>query len=234
MNPMDLGRGMHKARECVLQEVKNMSRAISSSQEIAQVATISANNDPKVGKIIAEAFEKVGRDGVITVEEANKSDEFEVDIVEGMNIDRGYLSPYFVTNSDKLVCELESCYVLVFEKKISSIQQMLPLLESIMQSGKPLLIIAEDVEGEALATLVVNKLRGGLKVAAIKAPGFGDRRKEMMEDIAILTGSELISEELGHKLENVTVDKLGSIKKLIISKDDTTFVNGGGKKEEIE
>jgi chaperonin GroEL len=234
MNPMDLKRGMYKAQDAVLEEIKQMSKSISSSDQIAQVATVSANGDSAIGKLIAEAFTKVGRDGVITVEEANKSDSFEVDIVEGMNIDRGYLSPYFVTNSEKMICELENCYVLVFEKKITSIQQMLPLLESIMQSGKPLLIIAEDVEGEALATLVVNKLRGGLKIAAIKAPGFGDRRKSMLEDIAILTGAQLISEELGQKLENVTVNDLGNIKKVIISKDDTTFVDGNGKKNEIE
>merc|ERR1711881_478132 len=194
MNPMDISRGMNKAKNFVLQKIKKVSKDISSSEQVAQVATISANGDIDIGKKIAISFEKVGKEGVITVEEANKSDEFDVEVVEGMNFDRGYLSPYFVTNSEKMICELEDCYVLLFEKKVTSIQQMLPLLESIMQSGKPLLIIAEDVEGEALATLVVNKLRGGVKVVAVKAPGFGDRRKEILEDIAVLTGSELISE----------------------------------------
>ena len=233
MNPMDLKRGIEAASEKILSEIKKASRNISSSAEIAQVATISANGDADIGTKIAKAFEKVGKDGVITVEEANKSDEFEVDIVEGMNFDRGYLSPYFVTNSEKMICELENPYILVFEKKISNIQQMLPLLESVVQSSKPLLIIAEDVEGEALATLVVNKLRGGLKVATVKAPGFGDRRKAMLEDIAILTGAELISEDLGHKLENVKIDDLGTAKKVLISKDDTTIVNGAGGKDAI-
>ena len=234
MNPMDLKRGIETASEKILHEIKKVSRDISSSSEIAQVATISANGDADIGAKIAKAFEKVGKDGVITVEEANRSDEFEVDIVEGMNFDRGYLSPYFVTNSEKMTCELENAYVLVFEKKISNIQQMLPLLESIIQSSKPLLIIAEDVEGEALATLIVNKLRGGLKIAAVKAPGFGDRRKAMLEDIAILTGAQLISEDLGHKLENVKIDDLGSAKKILISKDDTTIVNGAGSKNDIK
>ena len=234
MNPMDLKRGIETATEKVLHEIKKASKNISSSAEIAQVATISANGDADIGAKIAKAFEKVGKDGVITVEEANKSDEFEVDIVEGMNFDRGYLSPYFVTNSEKMTCELENAHILVFEKKISNIQQMLPLLESIVQSSKPLLIIAEDVEGEALATLVVNKLRGGLKVAAVKAPGFGDRRKAMLEDIAILTGAQLISEDLGHKLENVKIDDLGSARKILISKDDTTVVSGAGNKNEVK
>ena len=234
MNPMDLKRGIETASDKILNEIKKVSRNISSSAEIAQVATISANGDADIGAKIAKAFEKVGKDGVITVEEANKSDEFEVDIVEGMNFDRGYLSPYFVTNSEKMTCELENAYVLVFEKKISNIQQMLPLLESIVQSSKPLLIIAEDVEGEALATLIVNKLRGGLKIAAVKAPGFGDRRKAMLEDISILTGAQLISEDLGHKLENVKIDDLGSVKKVLISKEDTTIVNGAGSKDDIK
>ena len=234
MNPMDLKRGIDTATEETLKEIKDMSKSISSSEEIAQVATISANGDADIGKKIAKAFDKVGKNGVITVEEANKSDEFEVDVVEGMNFDRGYLSPYFVTNSEKMTTELEDCRILVFEKKVSNIQQMVPLLEAVAQSGKPLLIIAEDVEGEALATLVVNKLRGGLKVAAVKAPGFGDRRKAMLEDIAILTGAQMISEELGHKLENVSLNELGSAKKIIITKDDTTIVNGAGEKKAIE
>merc|ERR1712146_77193 len=218
----------------VLDEIKKSSKTISSSEEIAQVATISANGDADIGSKIARAFDKVGKDGVITVEEANKSDDFEVDVVEGMNFDRGYISPYFVTNSEKMICELEDPYILVFEKKISNLQQMLKLLEEIVQSSKPLLIIAEDIEGEALATLVVNKLRAGLKIAAVKAPGFGDRRKSMLEDISILTGAQLISEDLGHKLENVTLNDLGTAKKVLISKDDTTIVRGAGDKLEIE
>merc|ERR1712051_881800 len=221
MNPMDLKRGIETATEEILAEIKRRSRTISSSAEIAQVATISANGDKDIGEKIAKAFEKVGKDGVITVEEANKSDAFEVDVVEGMNFDRGYISPYFVTNSEKMMCELEDAYVLVFEKKISNLQQMLKLLEEVVQSSKPLLIIAEDIEGEALAALIVNKLRGGLKVAAVKAPGFGDRRKLMLED-------------LGHKLENVTLDNLGTVKKALISKDDTTIVNGAGNKSAIK
>merc|ERR1711907_555286 len=233
MNPMDLKRGIEAASERVLNEIKKASKDISSSEEISQVATISANGDADIGKKIARAFEKVGKDGVITVEEANKSDAFEVDVVEGMNFDRGYISPYFVTNSEKMTCELEDPYILVFEKKISNLQQMLKLLEDAVQSSKPLLIIAEDIEGEALATLIVNKLRGGLKVAAVKAPGFGDRRKSMLEDIAILTGARLISEDLGHKLENVTLSDLGTAKKVFISKDDTTIVSGAGNKSEI-
>jgi len=234
MNPMDLKRGIEAASEKILEEIKKASKNISSSEEISQVATISANGDADIGEKIAKAFEKVGKDGVITVEEANKSDVFEVDVVEGMNFDRGYISPYFVTNSEKMTCELEDAHILVFEKKISNLQQMLKLLEEVVQSSKPLLIIAEDIEGEALATLIVNKLRGGLKVAAVKAPGFGDRRKSMLEDIAALTGAQLISEELGHKLENVTLDDLGSAKKILISKDDTTIVNGSGNKSEIK
>ena len=234
MNPMDISRGMNKAKDIILKKLITMSKDIVSSDQIAQVATLSANGDEDIGKKISIAFEKVGREGVITVEETNKSDEFGVEVVEGMNFDRGYLSPYFVTNSEKMTCELDNCYVLVFEKKVTNIQQMIILLESIMQSGKPLLIIAEDVEGEALATLVVNKLRGGLKVVAVKAPGFGDRRKEMLEDIAILTGAQLISEDLGYKLEKVQLSDLGIVKKASISKDETTLVRGCGKKEAIE
>jgi len=236
MNPMDLRRGIEAASEKILEEIKKSSKGISSSEEIAQVATISANGDADIGekKKKAKAFEKVGKDGVITVEEANKSDAFEVEVVEGMNFDRGYISPYFVTNSEKMTCELEDAHILVFEKKISNLQQMVKLLEEVVQSSKPLLIIAEDIEGEALATLVVNKLRGGLKVSAVKAPGFGDRRKSMLEDIAALTGAQLISEELGQKLENVTINDLGSAKKVLISKDDTTIVNGLGDNLEIK
>merc|ERR1712051_698505 len=234
MNPMDLKRGIEAASEKILEEIKKASKNISSSEEISQVATISANGDADIGEKIAKAFEKVGKDGVITVEEANKSDAFEVDVVEGMNFDRGYISPYFVTNSEKMMCELEDAYVLVFEKKISNLQQMLKLLEEVVQSSKPFLIIAEDIEGEALAALIVNKLRGGLKVVAVKAPGFGDRRKLMLEDIAILTGAQLVSEDLGHKLENVTLDNLGTVKKALISKDDTTIVNGAGNKSAIK
>jgi chaperonin GroEL len=234
MNPMDLKRGIEAASERVLEEIKKSSKKISSSSEICQVATISANGDADIGMKIAKAFEKVGKDGVITVEEANKSDVFEIDVVEGMNFDRGYISPYFVSNSEKMTCELEDAHILVFEKKISNLQQMLKLLEEVVQSSKPLLIIAEDIEGEALATLIVNKLRGGLKVAAVKAPGFGDRRRSMLEDIAALTGAQLISEDLGHKLENVTLSDLGSAKKVLISKDDTTIVNGAGKKSDIK
>lgn len=234
INPMDLKRGIDAASDVVLKEIKKVSKNISSSEEIAQVATISSNGDVDIGKKISKAFEKVGKDGVITVEEANKSDVFEVDVVEGMNFDRGYISPYFVTNSEKMICELENSYVLVFEKKISNLQQMLKLLEEIVQSSKPLLIIAEDIEGEALATLVVNKLRGGLKVAAVKAPGFGDRRKSMLEDISILTGAQMISDDLGHKLDNVTLNDLGVAKKIFITKDDTTLVNGQGNKLEIQ
>ena len=234
MNPMDLKRGIEFAAIKILDEIKKVSKTISSSEEISQVATISSNGDLDIGEKIAKAFKKVGKDGVITVEEANKSDAFEVDVVEGMNFDRGYISQYFVTNSEKMICELEDAHILVFEKKISNLQQMIKLLEQIMQSSKPLLLIAEDIEGEALATLIVNKLRGGLKVAAVKSPGFGDRKKSMLEDIAILTGAQLISEDLGHKLENVTLDDLGSAKKILISKDDTTIVNGMGSKSDIK
>lgn len=234
MNPMDLRRGIELATRNVVEEIKKMSRNISTTEEIEQVATISANGDSDIGKKLAEAFKKVGKDGVVTVEEANKSDDFEVEVVEGMNFDRGYLSPYFVTNAEKMTAELENPYILIFEKKISNIQQMIQLLETVVQSGKPLLIIAEDVEGEALATLVVNKLRVGLKVVAVKAPGFGDRRKAMLEDIAIVTGGQMISEELGHKLENATLAHLGTAKKVIISKDDTTIVNGAGDKSSID
>ncbi len=233
LNPMDLKRGIDKAVEAVIAEIKSKSKTVSSKAEWAQVATISANGDKEVGDKIAEAMEKVGREGVITVEEA-KGLEFELDVVEGMMFDRGYLSPYFVTNAEKMTVELENPFLLIFEKKLSGLQPMLPLLEAVVQSGRPLLIIAEDVEGEALATLVVNKLRGGLKVAAVKAPGFGDRRKAMLEDIAILTGGEVISEDLGQKLEKVTIQQLGRAKRVTISKDDTTIIDGVGEKKTIE
>jgi len=233
MNPMDLKRGVDTAVEAVVANLRKMSKKISGSAEITQVGTISANGDTEIGEMLAKAMGKVGNEGVITVEEA-KSLETELEVVEGMQFDRGYLSPYFITNSEKMVCELESPYILLHEKKLGSLQALLPVLESVVQSGKPLLIIAEDVEGEALATLVVNKLRGGLKVAAVKAPGFGDRRKAMLEDMAILTGGQVISEDLGIKLENVTLDMLGSAKKVAISKDETTVVDGAGKKQEIE
>jgi chaperonin GroEL len=231
-NPMDLKRGIDTAVGAVVEELKAKSRKVTSNDEIAQVGTISANGDTEVGRIIAEAMRKVGNEGVITVEEA-KSLETELDVVEGMQFDRGYISPYFVTNAEKMLADLESPYILVHEKKLSTLQPMLPLLEAVVQTGKPLLIIAEDVEGEALATLVVNKLRGGLKVAAVKAPGFGDRRKAMLEDIAILTGGQLISEDLGVKLENVAIDMLGRAKKVTIDKDNTTIVDGAGKKQDI-
>ena len=233
LNPMDLKRGIDNAVKSVIEAIKKQSKAISSDDEIAQVGTISANGDAEIGKKIAEAMKKVGKEGVITVEEA-KGLEFEVDVVEGMMFDRGYLSPYFVTNSEKMTVELDAPYILLFEKKLSNLQQILPLLEAVVQSGKPLLIIAEDVEGEALATLVVNKLRGGLKVAAVKAPGFGDRRKAMLEDIAILTGGELVSEELGIKLENVKLTSLGKAKKIVITKEETTIIDGSGDKTQIE
>ncbi len=233
LNPMDLKRGIDKAVEAVVAEIKSKAKTVSTKAEWAQVATISANGDKEVGDKIAEAMEKVGKEGVITVEEA-KGLEFELDVVEGMLFDRGYLSPYFVTNAEKMTVELENPYILIFEKKLSGLQPMLPLLEAVVQSQRPLLIIAEDVEGEALATLVVNKLRGGLKVAAVKAPGFGDRRKAMLEDIAILTGGEVVSEDLGVKLENVTVASLGRAKKVTITKDDTTIVDGAGEKSTIE
>jgi chaperonin GroEL len=232
-NPMDLKRGIDKAVEAIVAHLKKQSKTIDNSKEIAQVATISANNDSEIGKMIADAMEKVGKDGVITVEEA-KGTETEVKVVEGMQFDRGYLSPYFVTNPDKMEAELERPYILITDKKISSLKDMLPVLEQVAQSGRPLLIIAEDVEGEALATLVVNKLRGTLRVAAVKAPGFGDRRKAMLEDIAILTGGTVISEERGYKLENATIEYLGQAEKVTIDKDNTTIVNGAGKSEDIK
>ena len=233
MNPMDLKRGIDLAAAKVVDAIKGAARQVKNSAEVAQVGTISANGEKDIGKQIAEAMQKVGNEGVITVEE-NKGLETETDVVEGMQFDRGYLSPYFVTNADKMSAELEDCMILLHEKKLSSLQPMVPLLESVIQSQKPLLVIAEDVEGEALATLVVNKLRGGLKIAAVKAPGFGDRRKAMLQDIAILTGGQVISEDLGMKLENVTIDMLGKAKKVNISKDETTIVDGGGAKAEIE
>ncbi|PPD14028.1 MAG: chaperonin GroEL [Methylobacterium sp.] len=233
MNPMDLKRGIDMAVEAVVADLKKNSKKVTSNDEVAQVGTISANGDTSVGKMIAEAMQKVGNEGVITVEEA-KTAETELDVVEGMQFDRGYLSPYFITNAEKMVAELEDPYILIFEKKLSSLQPMLPILESVVQTGKPLLIIAEDVEGEALATLVVNKLRGGLKVAAVKAPGFGDRRKAMLEDIAILTAGTMISEDLGIKLENITLKDLGRAKKVRIEKENTTIVDGAGKKKDIE
>ncbi len=233
MNPMDLKRGVEQAVEVVVKDLKKRSKPISTNEEIAQVGSIAANNDPSVGKMIAEAMQKVGKEGVITVEEAKGLDT-ELEVVEGMQFDRGYLSPYFITNVEKMTCELENPYILLHEKKLSSMQAMLPLLESIVQSSRPLLIIAEDVEGEALATLVVNKLRGGLKVSAVKAPGFGDRRKAMLEDIATLTGGQVVSEDLGIKLENVTVKMLGTAKRVVINKDDTMVVDGAGKKAEIQ
>ena len=233
MNPMDLKRGVDKATTQIIEEIKNTSKKVSANSEIAQVGTISANGDTEVGEMIARAMEKVGNEGVITVEEA-KTAETELDVVEGMQFDRGYLSPYFITNAEKMEADLEEPLILLFEKKLSSLQPLLPVLEAVVQSGRPLLIIAEDVEGEALATLVVNKLRGGLRVAAVKAPGFGDRRKAMLEDIAILTGGQLISEDLGIKLENVTIDMLGRAKKVTITKDDTTIVDGSGDKAGIE
>ncbi|MCF4164264.1 chaperonin GroEL [Zavarzinia compransoris] len=233
MNPMDLKRGIDLAVETVVAEVKKQSKKISGSDEIAQVGTISANGERAIGEMIAKAMEKVGKEGVITVEEA-KGLETELDVVEGMQFDRGYLSPYFVTNAEKMTVELDNPYILLHEKKLSGLQAMLPVLESVVQSGRPLLIIAEDVEGEALATLVVNKLRGGLKVAAVKAPGFGDRRKAMLEDIAILTGGQVISEDLGIKLENVNLKMLGQAKKVVIDKENTTVVDGLGKKDQIQ
>ena len=233
MNPMDLKRGIDLAVAKVVQHIKDASREVSDSAEVAQVGTISANGEAEIGRQIADAMQKVGNDGVITVEE-NKGLETETEVVEGMQFDRGYLSPYFVTNPDKMVAELEDCMILLHEKKLSSLQPMVPLLESVIQSQKPLLIIAEDVEGEALATLVVNKLRGGLKIAAVKAPGFGDRRKAMLQDIAILTGGQVISEDLGMKLENVTMDMLGTAKRVTLTKDETTIIDGHGEKAEIE
>ena len=232
-NPMDLKRGIDKAVGVVIENLRKQSKEISTSEEIAQVASVSANNDAEIGKMIADAMDKVGKDGVITVEEA-KGTETEVKTVEGMQFDRGYLSPYFVTNTEKMEAELESPYILIYDKKISNMKELLPILEATAQTGKPLLIIAEDVEGEALATLVVNKIRGSLKIAAVKAPGFGDRRKAMLEDIAILTGGTLISEERGYKLENATLDYLGTAEKINIDKDNTTIVNGAGKSEDIQ
>jgi chaperonin GroEL len=233
MNPMDLKRGIDMATATVVAAIKEMSRKVKDSDEVAQVGTISANGETEIGRQIADAMQKVGNEGVITVEE-NKGLETETEVVEGMQFDRGYLSPYFVTNADKMIAELEDCLILLHEKKLSSLQPMVPLLEAVIQSQKPLLIISEDVEGEALATLVVNKLRGGLKIAAVKAPGFGDRRKAMLQDIAILTGGQVISEDLGMKLENVGMDMLGKAKKISITKDNTTIIDGGGDKKEIE
>ncbi len=233
MNPMDLKRGIDKAVIEVVESIEKQAKMVSGSSEIAQVGTISANGDKATGDMIAKAMQKVGNEGVITVEEA-KSLDSELEVVEGMQFDRGYISPYFITNAEKMIVDLENPYILIYEKKLSNLQAMLPLLEAVVQSGRPLLVIAEDIEGEALATLVVNKLRGGLKVAAVKAPGFGDRRKAMLQDIAVLTGGELISEDLGIKLENVTVQMLGKAKRVTITKDDTTLVRGGGKKADIE
>ncbi|MDP2356185.1 MAG: chaperonin GroEL [Beijerinckiaceae bacterium] len=233
MNPMDLKRGIDMAVLEAVKDIKARAKKIASSDEVAQVGTISSNGDVSIGQMIAKAMQKVGNEGVITVEEA-KSLETELDVVEGMQFDRGYLSPYFITNAEKMVAELEDPYILIHEKKLSSLQAMLPVLEAVVQTGKPLLIVAEDVEGEALATLVVNKLRGGLKVAAVKAPGFGDRRKAMLEDIAILTGGQMIAEDLGIKLENVTIQMLGRAKKVRIDKENTTIVDGAGKKKDIE
>src|SRR5512140_209357 len=233
MNPMDLKRGIDKAVAEVVTDIEKRAKKVSGSAEIAQVGTISANGEKAIGDMIAKAMQKVGNEGVITVEEA-KSLESELEVVEGMQFDRGYISPYFITNAEKMVAELESPYILIYEKKLSGLQALLPLLEQVVQSGRPLLVIAEDVEGEALATLVVNKLRGGLKVAAVKAPGFGDRRKAMLQDIAVLTGGTAVSEDLGIKLENVTLNMLGRAKKVMIEKENTTIVNGAGKKSEIE
>jgi chaperonin GroEL len=233
MNPMDLKRGVDLAVEAVVEDLKKNSKKVTSNEEIAHVGTIAANGDIEIGKFLADAMKKVGNEGVITVEEA-KSLETELEVVEGMQFDRGYISPYFVTNADKMRVEMDDAYILIYEKKLSGLQELLPLLEAVVQTSKPLVIIAEDVEGEALATLVVNKLRGGLKVAAVKAPGFGDRRKAMLEDIAILTGAQPISEDLGIKLDKVTVNMLGRAKKVVIEKENTTIVNGAGKKTDIE
>ncbi|MHA1566475.1 MAG: chaperonin GroEL, partial [Alphaproteobacteria bacterium] len=233
MNPMDLKRGIDLAVKAVVADITKRAKTVKTNAEIAQVGTISANGDAEVGGYLAEAMQKVGNEGVITVEEA-KSLHTELEVVEGMQFDRGYLSPYFITNADKMVCELDDPYILLHEKKLSSLQAMLPILETVVQSGRPLLIIAEDVEGEALATLVVNKLRGGLKVSAVKAPGFGDRRKAMLEDIAILTGGQVISEDLGIKLENVTIDMLGRAKRVLLTKEESTVVDGAGKKGDIQ
>src|SRR5213593_4179446 len=233
MNPMDLKRGIDLAVEAVVADLVKNSKKVTSNEEIAQVGTISSNGDTEIGKFLSDAMKKVGNEGVITVEEA-KSLETELEVVEGMQFDRGYISPYFVTNADKMRVEMEDAYLLIYEKKLSGLQELLPLLEAVVQTSKPLVIIAEDIEGEALATLVVNKLRGGLKVAAVKAPGFGDRRKAMLQDIAVLTGGQAISEDLGIKLENVTLAMLGRAKKVMIEKENTTIVNGAGKKADIE
>jgi chaperonin GroEL len=233
MNPMDLKRGIDTAVEIVVEDVKKRSKKVSTNEEIAQVGTISANGDREIGEMIAKAMQRVGNEGVITVEEA-KSMATELDVVEGMQFDRGYISPYFITNAEKMLCELDEPYILLHEKKLSGLQPMLPLLEAVVQTGRPLMIVAEDIEGEALATLVVNKLRGGLKVSAVKAPGFGDRRKAMLEDMAILTSGQLISEDLGIKLENVTVDMLGKAKRVRIEKENTTIIDGAGKRKDIE
>jgi chaperonin GroEL len=232
MNPMDLRRGIDMAVASVVEDLKKVSKKVSTNAEIAQIGTISANDDREIGEMIANAMDKVGNEGVITIEEA-KGLETELDIVEGMQFDRGYLSPYFVTNAEKMICELENPYILLFEKKLSGLQAILPVLEAVVQSTRPLLIVAEEIEGEALATLVVNKLRGGLKVAAVKAPGFGDRRKSMLEDLAVVTGGQVVSEDLGIKLENVTLDMLGTAKKVRIDKDSTTIIDGAGKKTDI-
>ena len=232
MNPMDLKRGVDMAVDAVVKDIQKRSKKVSTNDEIAQVGTISANGDTEIGRILAEAMKKVGNEGVITVEEA-KSLETELEVVEGMQFDRGYLSPYFITNAEKMLAELEDAYILLHEKKLSNLQSLLPILEAVVQSARPLLIVAEDIEGEALATLVVNKLRGGLKVAAVKAPGFGDRRKAVLEDIATLTGGQLISDDLGIKLENVTLDMLGRAKRVRIEKENTTIIDGAGKKDDI-
>ena len=233
MNPMDIKRGIDKAVEAVVAELKKISKPIKDQKEVAQVGTISANNDTAIGTIIAQAMEKVGKEGVITVEES-KTSETTLDVVEGMQFDRGYLSPYFVTNPEKMECVLENPYILIYDKKISSMKDLLPTLEKVVQKNKPLMIISEEVEGEALATLVVNKLRGTIHVAAVKAPGFGDRRKEMLQDLAVLTGGIVISEDLGHKLESVTLEQLGQARKITIDKDNTTIVDGSGKKADVE
>ena len=233
MNPMDLKRGIDIATDAVIEDIHSRSKKVTGYEKIAQVGTISANGEQEIGKMISDAMEKVGKEGVITVEEA-KTRDTELEVVEGMQFDRGYLSPYFITNAEKMICELEDPYVLLHETKLSGLQPILPILEAVMQSGRPLLILSEDVEGEALATLVVNKLRGGLKVSAVKAPGFGDRRKAMLEDIALLTGGQLVSEDLGIKLENLTIDMLGSAKRVIITKEETTIVDGAGKKADIK
>src|SRR5436853_5124405 len=233
MNPMDLKRGIDLAVDAVVKDIQKRSKKVSTNDEIAQVGTISANGDTEIGKMLAEAMKKVGNEGVITVEEA-KSLETELDVVEGMQFDRGYLSPYFITNAEKTIAELDDAYILLHEKKLSSLQTLLPVLEAVVQSSRPLVIVAEDIEGEALATLVVNKLRGGLKVAAVKAPGSGDRSKAMLDDIAILTGGTMVSADLGIKLENVTVNMLGRAKKVMIDKENTTIVGGAGKKADIQ